>query len=1121
MLRLAMVPLLVLLMTSWAQAALEQVWSFQPPGEQFDASVGLADLNGDGRLEIIAPTIQGAVLAIDCNGQELWRWRQPDVISAPPTVADLSPRPGLEVVVLTNTGHVYCLSGSKGEPIWDYKLSGSIVWGGGSIPAVDLDGDGKLELVTGDARGQIVAFRGDGSLFWSSRFERGLKSAMAVGDIDGDGSAEILFGAAKTALVCLDAKGKERWRLGEEVENVGAPILADMDGDGKPEVLTGIRDGVCLVGADGQTRWCSPTKGVIDSGLSVADLNEDGRLEILVADLAGQLSVFNDRGEQLWTADAEARVRRSPSVADLDGDGRPEIVVAGYSGRMYVWDSGGRLLEKMELGGGTNASPAIADLQADGRLTVICPVTTGSLNAYRWAGGGAGSLFWPQYRFDSRNTALAAASKPSGQPRIIDLQVGRAYVGRNEFSAVIENPKGEKLDVILEIIQGEQHIRKVTTSSEARIQAAVPYTMGARAESRFQFRASIVREGKMITQRTRDLNAVPFAAELAATGAALLRLEDLAVKLPPEPASDVRREVLYWRATLPSLREQAAASAFLSGEELAGLGRQLLLARNRTSFHLTLAEQRVKAKSALLLSAANPMADFGGVSELEEGRIQAPDMIASAFAGEIESAALNVFNLKSSSLTARVEIDPLLGPEGVKAPRQTITLREAVATRTQMADLAADALPRLNQGRTLVLPGYEGRQLYFEIDTRGLRPGLWTTTVRLRGLDVEATETTAPLKIQIWSTPLPGKQTIGLCHWGYVQSSFLKDQPEAALQDQIRHGTNVFVDTYPPKASFDQKGKLIGDLDYSAHDAYLDQYGKHGLILFYTYDNALKGPGEKFSEPWNRAHVAYLRRWVQHLKARGMDYEDWALYTIDEPGLKEGLVDLHIRLGKLAREADPRIRIYTDPVGDASLDDLKAMAPYTDIWCPARNGIVNKPDQSKLDFLKSTGKPVFLYECQGNAKHRSPIGYYRGQAWLAWIHDLKSLGFWTYCTSTHDPWFNDGEPDYLLIYQGEGVVPSRRWHAVRDGIEDHAMLTLLRERAQRAAAAALQPEAVAGARQLLEEKARQIARFCGLDEEDEVPGVGGLAEQRRVEDRRRQKINDMRTEMARLLELLK
>ena len=42
------------------------------------------------------------------------------------------------------------------------------------------------------------------------------------------------------------------------------------DGDGKMEAITGIRDGICIVGADGQTRWCGQTKGEIDSGISVA-----------------------------------------------------------------------------------------------------------------------------------------------------------------------------------------------------------------------------------------------------------------------------------------------------------------------------------------------------------------------------------------------------------------------------------------------------------------------------------------------------------------------------------------------------------------------------------------------------------------------------------------------------------------------------------------------------------------------------------------------------------------------------------------------------------------------------------------------------------------------------------
>jgi outer membrane protein assembly factor BamB len=1110
-----------LLFCSASFAGLEPAWTFQPTGEQFDASVGIADLNNDGRQEVVAPTIQGAVIALDADGGELWRWRQADVISAPPTIAELMPAPGPEVVVLSNTGHIYCLNGRTGEALWDYAMSGGIQWGSAAVPAVDLDGDGKLDLVTGDARGQVVALHGDGSLLWSVKYERGIKSAPAVGDMDGDGKPEILFGAVKTPLVCLDNTGTERWRVGAEAEAVGAPVLADMDGDGKLEAVTGIRDGVCVVGADGQTRWCGQTKGEIDSGISVADLDGDGSPEIVVADLKGQLTVFNAKGDTLWTADIEARTRRAPSVADLNGDGSPEIVVAGYSGKIHVFSARGELKDRVDLGGASNATANLADLKGDGALTVVCPVVTGTLAAFRWPGAVSGAVLWPLYRFDCRNTAAAAALKASDKPRISSLDTGRAYVGRNEFSVAVDNPKREKLAVALEVRQGDQRARKEAVSAEPVIRTTVPYVMGGRASADFLFECVVTQDGKEIARQARTLQTTPFAMELAESGAAAARMDALAPQMPAALAEDLRREALYWRTALPPLREQAAAAALLAPAAMADLERQLTHARTRTGRILAAAELFAKGRSVLLACAANPWASFGGMDELAEGRTAPAEMTAKAFAGEIESTALNLFNLGPDALTVRIDTAPLTGPDNARAPADAVILREAVATRTQMGDLSADALPKLNQGRNVVIPGYDGRQVYFEIDTRGMKPGEWTTTVRLRGLDVDATETTALLKLVVWPAALPEKRSLGLCHWGYVESSVLKDQPEAALEDQVRHGTSVFTASKAPKAKFDGQGNLVGDLDYTEHDAYCDQYAGHGIILFQGFDSSLTGPAAAFTPEWNRAAVAYLRKWVEHLKARGMDYKDWAIYTIDEPGLKEGLVDIHINLGKAIREADSRILIYTDPVGDASLDDLKAMAPYTDIWCPARIGIVNKPDQGKLDFIKSTGKDVYTYECQGNAKHRSPLGYYRGQAWLAWMHGLKSLGFWTYCTSAFDPWFNSGEPDYLMIYQGDGVVPSRRWHAVRDGIEDHAMLTLLRGRMDKAAAEGRANKAVEEARQLLDADAHEIARFCGLDEDDEVPGVGGLPQQRRVEDRRWQKISVTREHLAALLEALR
>lgn len=1114
--RVAAAALLLASFSAWTELA--QVWSFMPAGEQFDGSVGLADLNGDGALEIITPTIQGAVIALDAQGRELWRWRQPDPISAPPAIAEVvASSPGPEILVLTNTGKVYCLASGTGEILWLDALSGSMHWGSAGIAVADLDGDGTLEMVMADARGEVSAKRGDGSEFWNHREEGGLKSAPAVGDLDGDGKPEVLIAGSAMTLLCLDNTGRPLWRMAG-TPGAGAPVLADLDGDGTLEILLGVGDALCVIGHDGETRWSVPLSGPMDSGVSVADLDGDGSPEIVVVDLKGGLAVMTAGGQPLWTAEVEGRARRSPSVADLEGDGSPEILVAGYSGAVHVFSAKGELLDRADLGGASNATAAVARLRDDEPLTVICPVVTGSLTAFQWVGGGnGGAVLWPEYRFDSLRTGVAKLPKQEPRVRITRFDTGRAYVGRNEFSVEVENPKGEKLAVTLEVRQGERGAQKQIEGDAPVLRAAAPYVMGGREAAELVFECVVRRGDEELARQSRALKAAPFAAELAEVGLAALRMETLAGTLPADTAPGVEREALYWQAKLPGLRERASAAALLSSGELNALTAELSRARADAGRMAAVAALRAASDSPLHLRAANPWATFGGMDELLEGRVASPEMRVEAFSGEIESGALNLFNLGGAPMTLRVEAGPLTHADGSTAPASALIVREAVAVPTQMSDTAADAIPLLNQAGTVMVPALDARQLYFEVDTKGLAPGEWSAELRLCGLDTAATEAKTTLRLTVWRAALPEKQTLGLCHWGYVHSSMLKDMPEAALADQVRHGTNVFVGLFPPRGEFDADGNLTGPLDFSKHDDYLDQHAQHGLILFYTYDSALKGPAEKFSDTWNRAHVAYLRAWVEHLKARGMEYGDWALYTIDEPGLRDGLVDIHNKLGKLAREANPAIRIYTDPVGDASLEDLQSMAPYTDIWCPHRNTIVNKPDTTKLDFIKSTGGTVFTYECQDNVKHRSPLGYYRGQAWLAWMHGFKAVGFWAYCTSQYDPWFNNGEAEYLLIYPGDGVVPSKRWHAVRDGIEDHAMLSALRDAADAAEAAGRAPEAVAEARRLLGADATVIARFCGLDDDGETPGPGGLAGQRRVEDRRWKAVQEARAETARLL----
>ena len=253
----------------------------------------------------------------------------------------------------------------------------------------------------------------------------------------------------------------------------------------------------------------------------------------------------------------------------------------------------------------------------------------------------------------------------------------------------------------------------------------------------------------------------------------------------------------------------------------------------------------------------------------------------------------------------------------------------------------------------------------------------------------------------------------------------------------------------------------------------------------------------------------------------GIGYEKYAMYPIDEPGLNEGLVKAYLDFAKCAREADPNILMYTDPVERIRAEELTEMLPYVDLWCPNRDGFFLGRNEDKLAIIQNSGKPVWMYACADNAKHQSPLGYYRAQSWEAYRFHLEGIGFWSYCTSSADPWYRpDGTLDYLLVYPGDDVVVSKRWEAVRDGMEDHAMLKQLEAAKDKAKAENRAPESVAAAETLLTEDVARIGDFNGRDSDGTTPGADGLEGVRTVEDRRFDAIQQCRRQIDALLTAL-
>lgn len=1095
----------------------ETVWTYAPPSGYVDASPGVADLNGDGHPDIVIGTTAGMIIALTTDAQELWRQEMRGPITVPPSIGNLNGDEGLEVLVMNRQGQLSCLAGNTGTLVWETSIPGRLQWGETVLALGDVNGDNDLEIVTGDRDGVVVCLNGSGEQLWRYQGQHGITQAPALADLTGDGLLEVLVGGSEIPLICLSPEGKELWKL--EAGIGGNPVVYDINKDKAPEILIGVDVNLMVLDAKGSLLWKYQMQREMDGALTVVDANEDGEVELYIVDLAGKMVCLSPGGQVRWEADVEERVRRSPSVGDVDGDGVQEILVAGYSNAVYVFEPDGRLDAHISAPGGINSTATLIPLE-DGTPGILLTPSNDAIKMFRFPGAKPdAALLWPEYCYDSRRNGYASSS--SEMPAVqLNVDFGKRYAGTNLAVAVVDNPEERDLEVRLEAVRDGGEISTASlVSGDNTIELKLSYTVPANQAVNLTLNCVVLEGDRILARRSQTGYVTPFIQELTDAEGLLSEIETLLVSLMDKAGLEERS--CFLRTKLERFRPRivSAGAGTDSGRielrnDLQVYLPELVTLRNTVQAAAIASE----AGNTVFARAANPWAPFGGLEELTEGRAGDEALVVEAFSGETESAALNLFNLGSRDRSFRVTLTGLKQGDTEVLARDLVSLHEVIAVPTEMRDFSEDAIPLLNGANIIQTPAWGARQLWLNIATKGLAPGEWTGSVQLRSLDIESITVTTDLKVTVWSTKLPETQPLSLCHWGYVHSSVLKDYPEAALEDQVRNGTNVFVGLFYPLAQFNEQGDLTGEIDFTAHDVYVKQHAPHGVILFCGYQGALTGPGGQDSEAYAKAHVAWLRAWVAHLKELGVDYDGFALYPVDEPGLSDGLVETYLRLAKLAREADPNIRMYTDPVARITEEELREMLPYVDIWCPNRRGLIlDKTNAAKLDIIRNSGNTVWTYECDSNAKHQSPLGYYRAQAWLAWHLNLTGIGFWSYCTSQDDPWFLPTlRHDYLLVYPGNGVVSSKRWEAVRDGVEDYSMLAALREIVNQPPPAAT-PEDLEAARALLDEQAGAVAMFCGLDGDDTLPGSDGLPGVRRVADTRWKKIQSVRRELAALL----
>lgn len=425
---------------------------------------------------------------------------------------------------------------------------------------------------------------------------------------------------------------------------------------------------------------------------------------------------------------------------------------------------------------------------------------------------------------------------------------------------------------------------------------------------------------------------------------------------------------------------------------------------------------------------------------------------------EYESAAVNIINCSQEPLDVIVSISPIARQDGISIESsKTFTIRRAVFVKAIGLGSIADALVLQNEEPFQLQPGRIA-QIWLTVFNPALTAGDYKGTFAVAAsssqgkLPIE----TIPLNLKIERITFPQEVAVNACTWAHGRRLCLNEEiwPEV-VKDLKSHHTNVNV-IYPGHLSFPQRvtetGLIAGETDYEKMDKFIEinDYARtHLLYLAFELSEYHSRFGKWMSASWEKAFSTWLTLLVEHLKQAGIGYDRFAMYPFDER-----LGDEFYQVARLIKKVDPNIRIYANRICEEPQDFMR-FKDLIDIWCPAEVHSVQYP--ASLQKLKNSGKPVWTYSAAGPGKSNHPYHYYRLMPWRAFKEGLTGVGFWVYADCDKNPTWNDTLSPfgyYGAVYSsygspvdthGEKVVPSRRWEAWREGIEDYEYLYKLQQ----------------------------------------------------------------------------